>query len=97
MPNVTIKEKNGKPTVDKQVEEGSSYGKTNDANIGDTVNFKTTITVTDGNPVAYILHDKMSAGLTFDPNSVTVKVNDRELCRCKLRSRYLRPHRRLHV
>lgn len=75
MPNVTIKEKNGKPTVDKQVEEGSSYGKTNDANIGDTVNFKTTITVTDGNPVAYILHDKMSAGLTFVPNSVTVKVN----------------------
>lgn len=75
MPNVTIKEKNGKPTVDKQVEEGGSYGKTNDANIGDTVNFKTTITVTDGNPFAYILHDKMSAGLTFDPNSVTVKVN----------------------
>ena len=77
MPNVTIKEKNGKPTVDKKVEEGGSYGKTNDANIGDTVNFKTTITVTDGNPVAYILHDKMSAGLTFDPNSVTVKVNDK--------------------
>ena len=75
MPDVTIKEKNGKPTVDKQVEEGGSYGRTNDANIGDTVNFKTTITVTDGNPVAYILHDKMSAGLTFDPASVTVKVN----------------------
>ena len=75
MPNVTIKEKNGKPTVDKQVEEGGSYGKTNDANIGDTVKFKTTITVTDGSPVAYILHDKMSAGLTFDPASVTVKVN----------------------
>ena len=75
MPNVTIKEKNGKPTVDKEVEENGVYGKTNDANIGDTVNFKTTITVTDGNPVAYILHDKMSAGLTFDPNSVTVKVN----------------------
>ena len=75
MPDVTIKEKNGKPTVDKQVEEGGSYGRTNDANIGDTVKFKTTITVTDGNPVAYILHDKMSAGLTFDPASVTVKVN----------------------
>ena len=75
MPNVTIKEKNGEPTVDKEVEENGVYGKTNDANIGDTVNFKTTITVTDGNPVAYILHDKMSAGLTFDPNSVTVKVN----------------------
>ena len=77
MPNVTIKEKNGKPTVDKEVEENGVYGKTNDANIGDTVNFKTTITVTDGNPVAYILHDKMSAGLTFDPNSVTVKVNSK--------------------
>ena len=75
MPNVTIKEKNGEPTVDKEVEENGVYGKTNDANIGDTVNFKTTITVTDGNPVAYILHDKMSAGLTFDPKSVTVKVN----------------------
>lgn len=75
MPNVTIKEKNGEPTVDKEVEENGVYGKTNDANIGDTVNFKTTITVTDGSPVAYILHDKMSAGLTFDPNSVTVKVN----------------------
>lgn len=75
MPNVTIKEKNGKPTVDKEVEENGVYGKTNDANIGDTVNFKTTITVTDGSPVAYILHDKMSAGLTFVPNSVTVKVN----------------------
>ena len=75
MPNVTIKEKNGEPTVDKEVEEKGIYGKTNDANIGDTVNFKTTITVTDGNPAAYILHDKMSAGLTFDPNSVTVKVN----------------------
>ena len=75
MPSVTIKEKNGKPTVDKQVEEGGSYGRTNDANIGDTVKFKTTITVMDGNPVAYILHDKMSAGLTFDPASVTVKVN----------------------
>ena len=48
MPNVTIKEKNGKPTVDKEVEENGVYGKTNDANIGDTVNFKTTITVTDG-------------------------------------------------
>ena len=75
MPNVTIKEKNGEPTVDKEVEENGVYGKTNDANIGDTVNFKTTITVTDGSPVAYILHDKMSAGLNFDPNSVTVKVN----------------------
>ena len=79
MPNVTIKEKNGKPTVDKEVEENGVYGKTNDANIGDTVNFKTTITVTDGNPVAYILHDKMSAGLTFVPNSVTVKVNGKEV------------------
>ena len=50
MPNVTIKEKNGVPTVDKKVKEGEAWGKTNDANIGDTVNFQTTINVVDGNP-----------------------------------------------
>lgn len=79
MPNVTIKEKNGEPTVDKEVQEGANWGKTNDANIGDTVNFKTTINVVDGNPKDYILHDTMSKGLTFNTNSVEVKIGDRTL------------------
>lgn len=80
-PSVTIKEKNSKPTVDKQVQENSNsnWGDTNDANIGDTVNFKTTINVVDGQPKNYVLHDKMSNGLTFDAGSVEVKIGDRTL------------------
>lgn len=79
MPNVTIKEKNGEPTVDKKVKEGEAWGETNDANIGDTVNFQTTINVIDGQPKNYVLHDKMSAGLTFKAESVVVKVGNRTL------------------
>lgn len=74
---VTIKEKNGVPTVTKEVEYASgSWGEGNDGNVGDTVNFQTTIYVTDGNPTNYVLHDKMSTGLTFKENSIAVKVND---------------------
>lgn len=81
MPDVTIKEKNSQPTVDKQVQENSNgtWGDTNDANIGDTVNFKTTINVVDGQPKNYVLHDKMSDGLTFNAGSVEVKIGDRTL------------------
>ena len=50
------------------------YGKTNDADIGQTVNFTTTVTVIDGNPKGYVVHDTMSAGLTFN-GSVAVTVN----------------------
>lgn len=74
--NVTIKEKNGAPTVEKEVEYASgSWGKGNDGNVGDTVNFQTTINVTDGDPTNYVLHDKMSKGLSFTANSIAVKVN----------------------
>lgn len=74
---VTIKEKNGVPTVTKEVEYASgSWGEGNDGNVGDTVNFQTTIYVTDGNPTNYVLHDKMSTGLNFKENSIAVKVND---------------------
>lgn len=74
---VTIKEKNGVPTVTKEVEYASgSWGQGNDGNVGDTVNFQTTINVTDGDPTNYVLHDKMSTGLNFKENSIAVKVND---------------------
>lgn len=75
--NVTIREKNGAPTVEKKVEYASgSWGQGNDGNVGDTVNFQTTINVTDGDPTNYVLHDQMSKGLTFKENSIAVKVND---------------------
>ena len=73
---VTIKEKNGAPTVTKEVEYASgSWGKGNDGNVGDTVNFQTTIYVTDGNPTNYVLHDQMSNGLAFKEGSIVVKKN----------------------
>lgn len=76
-PSATVQEKNGAPTVTKEVEYASgSWGQGNDGNVGDTVNFQTTIYVTDGNPTNYVLHDKMSNGLTFKEDSIAVKVND---------------------
>lgn len=65
-PSVTIKEKNAEPTNVKTVEEDSTgnYGSTNDADIGQTVNFKSTIAAQAG-AENYVFHDKMSAGLTY--------------------------------
>ena len=70
-PDSSINAKNGIPTIDKQVEEDSTtqYGDSNTADIGQTVNFRTTISVHAG-AQSYILHDIMSEGLTFDPASV---------------------------
>lgn len=80
-PNVTIKEKNSNTTTDKKIVENGDLKSANSASIGDTVNYKTTINVKDGDPQKYVLHDKMS-GLNFDPSSVEVKVtgtNPRDL------------------
>lgn len=70
--NAVIEEKNSKPTIEKEVYEGNKSGYSNDAGIGDTVNFHTNIYVTDGNPTNYVLHDTMTKGLKFDPTSVKV-------------------------
>mgnify|MGYP002239054008 CR=1 FL=1 len=61
-PNAEINEKNSKPTIEKEVYEGSDLGYSNDAGIGDTVKFQTRIHVTDGNPFNYVLHDTMTKG-----------------------------------
>lgn len=65
-PNVDIQEKNKAPISDKQVQEDSnnSWDKNNDADIGQTVNFQSTITAQPG-AEKYVFHDKMSEGLTF--------------------------------
>lgn len=76
-PAATIQEKNGVPSVDKIITSGgvvSADGKSNSASIGDTVNFKTTITTQPG-AQNYVLHDKMTEGLTFDENSVNVSLH----------------------
>lgn len=71
-PNAVIREKNSKPTIEKEVYEGDTLGYSNDAGIGDTVKFQTRIHVTDGNPTNYVLHDTMAKGLDFNEKSVTV-------------------------
>ena len=69
----TAHEKNTQPTIDKVVQEDSTqeWGKVNDAEIGDTVNFKITVNA-KANSTNYIVHDTMEAGLTFDANSVAI-------------------------
>lgn len=77
-PDAVINEKNTiEPKVDKDVKEDSTgaYGKTNDATIGDNVEFKATIT-TGAGYTKYVLRDTMSAGLTFNANSVKIKVGN---------------------
>ena len=71
---VTIAEKNAAPIVKKEVQEDSTtkYGDTNTADIGQRVNFQTTITAQAG-AQNYVLHDKMDAGLTFDKTTVKVQ------------------------
>lgn len=73
-PTVEIKEKNGVPSVDKKVSstETGNYDTSNTASIGDTVYFQTTITAQPG-AQNYVLHDKMTEGLTLKNNSIVVK------------------------
>lgn len=75
-PDITIAEKNGVPSVEKGVSntQNGTYESTNNASIGDTVYFKTTITAQPG-AQNYVLHDKMTEGLTFDENSVNVSLH----------------------
>ena len=73
-PTVEIKEKNSKPTIEKYVwENGAALGgHSNDASIGDLVKFAINVAVLDGTPKNYVVHDKMSAGLTFNEDKVNV-------------------------
>ena len=66
-------EKNSAPTIDKLVQEDSDkeWGAENSASIGDTVNYKSTITVGKG-AQKYIVHDSMEAGLTFNEDSIVI-------------------------
>lgn len=75
-PEATVYEKNTNTSLDKQVKEDSTgtFGKVNDADIGQTVEFKATITV-QGYAKDYVMHDKMDDGLTYKGVS-KVTLND---------------------
>ena len=83
-PDASINAKNAPPTIDKQVQEDSTgnWGDSNSADIGQTVNFRTTINVHAG-AENYVLHDKMSAGLTFDKVSKIEHLNPRHYVYCR--------------
>lgn len=72
-PNVEMYEKNEQPPVKKEVKEDSTgnWGEENTAEIGDTVEFRTTITAKAG-AEGYVLHDVMTAGLTLNPDSIEI-------------------------
>ena len=74
-PNASINAKNGQPTVDKQVKEDSTeqFGESNTADIGQMVEFRVTINVHAG-AENYVLHDEMSAGLTFDLEKANIRM-----------------------
>ena len=77
-PSAIVNEKNTlNPNVDKNVLENSTgtYGKENDDIIGGTISYKTTITTGAGYG-NYVLYDVMDKGLTFNDNSVVVKIGD---------------------
>jgi len=65
-PGVEITDKNLKPTIEKKVQEDSdeSWGDVNDADIGQTVNFKSTVSAKPG-ARKYVVHDKMVSQLEF--------------------------------
>ncbi len=70
-----IEDKNPKPTNEKTVEEDSTtkYGAINDAEIGQTVKFKSEVKIPVGSK-GVIFHDEMSNGLTLNKNEGDIKV-----------------------
>ena len=69
--DVEMYEKNEQPPVKKEVKEDSTgnWGDENTAEIGDVVEFRTTIGAKPG-AEGYVLHDVMTEGLTLDPDSI---------------------------
>ena len=75
-PDATIKEKNEKPEIKKEVQTGAGdWSSENNAKIGDTVEYKVEIKVADG-AQKYTVTDTMSKGLTFNNSSLKVTAND---------------------
>ena len=73
-PDAEVDEKNKEDTIVKEVKEDSTgkFGKENDAQIGDVVEFKSTITLVK-NTRNVVVHDKMDSGLTYTAGSVAIE------------------------
>lgn len=82
-PNATVDDKNVAPVLDKTitgVTDGSvdTDGKKALAEVGTTVSFTATIEVKNG-AAGYVFHDKMSEGLSYNADSLSVKVDSTEV------------------
>lgn len=66
-PDVKITDKNTAPNIKKEVQEDSDekWGDVNDADIDQTVKFRSTVSAKHG-ARKYVVHDKMDAALKFD-------------------------------
>ncbi len=89
-PTQNIEDKNEGPSIEKEVKdekkelkenetEEDRWGEQSTANIGDTVEFRATISVPKSGAEGYVMHDKMSSGLTFVNDSVKVELNGTEV------------------
>ena len=79
-PNATVKEKNELTTVEKKVQEDSTqeYGKNNNAQIGETVNFMSEIKVGSG-VQNLVLHDAMDETLDLIANSFDLSIDGKTI------------------
>ena len=69
---IVIDDKNVQPTIEKTAKVGTGdYVKSNDASIGDKVDYKVVIQAKKG-ATGYVLTDTMTKGLTFN-NDITIK------------------------
>ena len=73
-PSVNIEEKNEEPTITKEVQEDldGKFGDSNDADMTQTVNFKTIVTAKKG-AEGYIVHDILSNGLDLKQDSIAIE------------------------
>lgn len=81
-PNAEINVKADAPKIDKVIVEGSDKLEGTSADIGSVVNFELNSKVpvmTGYETYKYIVHDKMSSGLTFDEKSVEVSIGGKTL------------------
>lgn len=76
---IVIDDKNVQPTIDKTVKNGTGdYVKSNDASIGDKVEYKVVIHAKKG-ATGYVLTDTMTKGLTFNNDIAITDDNNKTL------------------
>ena len=75
--NVTMVDKKDSDTIAKTVKEDSSgaYGASNDAQVGDLVEFKSEVSIA-ARSIGVVIHDTMDDGLTFTEGSIEIYTDE---------------------